>query len=945
MRNGPEKFFLGWDSPILDLVSRKLIENWIPEKGPLDLGRTLLLVSASGAGRELRSVLARVAAEKGSYLIPPKVLTAEPFLLPRTRNVRSRASEAEMLSAWSKVLLGIEPEECSSIFPVHPGRKDFSWALSTAEMFIGLRRSLSEKGLSVNDVSRNTGLDEPERWMELAGLESGYLAALTKNGLEDPESVKRDSVGDAEPFSEFDRIILACTPDPVPLLIEKLERMLEVKSVYVWINAPSGMEDHFDSWGRPFYLKWKTFTVDLDKDRIISASTADDQAMDVVRQIAEFGDCVDASNLTITAANPNLFQPIREKLEELASSQGQKYRVGNPSGTSVKNTCIYNIVSTLSSLLATGEFQYAESLVRISEVLQYLTGCTEKKCADYISALDDFKLKCLPFSIAHSRKLMRNYRDSSKSDKNAALVERYLESLESLISDYERSPSASAFFRRLLAGIFSGKTLLPASSLEDSEFMEAGKALEEIFESIETAAFLSLCPEKDEQLAVMTRLFENSLIFPATGDNCLEISGWLELPWKSSSKIVIAGMNEGYVPDSITGDVFLPNTMRVKLGLRSNDDKFARDLFLFSSILSSRRGKGDVRIIVGRQDFDGKPMKPSRLLFMCPEGEFISRVERLFMDAHANPPPEPPNLAPAWMLAPEWKPDEIKSVSVTAFKSYLECPFRFYLTRVLKLKDMEYEKFEIDAPEFGDICHEALKGLLSCADTDAEGMGRFLCNRASEILRNRYGDELLVPLMLQEYSIMQRLKKAAEIEAGLRKDGWRTVATEYRIGKGMDIMIHGMPVTGQIDRIDYNPTMKKVRILDYKTSEKDEEPRQTHYNKRKGEWIDLQLPLYRILFDRDEVIKGKIPGDYTSVECGYFNLPKAVSSTGVRIWEDLDNDIPDAEARVGEIIDCIRNNVFWPPAKKVKYEISEWLFPYAPEKCVAAEFAGRASAK
>jgi len=385
--------------------------------------------------------------------------------------------------------------------------------------------------------------------------------------------------------------------------------------------------------------------------------------------------------------------------------------------------------------------------------------------------------------------------------------------------------------------------------------------------------------------------------------------------------------------------LFLPNSLRSKLGLRSNDERFARDLFLFASIVNSRRAGGTAKIIVGRQDYDGKPLKPSRILFMCPDDELVARVGKLFKENKMRPAVEPPNSGPAWRLLPEWKPGIIGKLSVTSFRDYLACPFRFYLGHVSGLSEIEYEKFELDAMEFGTICHEALRALYGCEEKDSAEISKLLENTAAHVLRRKYGDDLSLPVVIQEYSLMQRLRKAAEVEAEQRKEGWRSVAVEYRLGDGKGIELDGMLIRGTIDRIDYNPLLRKVRILDYKTSEKEKKP-ETEHRGRNG-WYDLQLPLYRILFERDDAIKARIPGDFDSISCGYFNLPKAVSSTGISEWKDIDKEIKEAEKIALNVISSIRNNIFWPPAQKVGYELSDWLFPYDVTDCIDGKFGGR----
>jgi ATP-dependent helicase/nuclease subunit B len=40
---------------------------------------------------------------------------------------------------------------------------------------------------------------------------------------------------------------------------------------------------------------------------------------------------------------------------------------------------------------------------------------------------------------------------------------------------------------------------------------------------------------------------------------------------------VVAGLNDGLVPDAVVGDAFLPESLRERLGLKTNAARLARD--------------------------------------------------------------------------------------------------------------------------------------------------------------------------------------------------------------------------------------------------------------------------------------------------------------------------------------------------------------------------------
>ncbi|MFZ4482328.1 MAG: PD-(D/E)XK nuclease family protein [Rhodoferax sp.] len=204
----------------------------------------------------------------------------------------------------------------------------------------------------------------------------------------------------------------------------------------------------------------------------------------------------------------------------------------------------------------------------------------------------------------------------------------------------------------------------------------------------------------------------------------LDLEGWLELSWNPAPFLIVTGLNEGYVPDSRMGDIFLPDSLRAHLGMRHDGCRLARDLFLLESLIESRRRAGTIRLFCGKTSAAGDPLKPSRLLFRCPDSALPDRAARLFeeLKSHGSLPAASISFQLQSSLAdrpPVWPAG--KSLSVTAFRDYLECPFRFYLRHVLGMESVDDLKTEPDAMEFGQLIHHALRQLHDSGELLLEG--------------------------------------------------------------------------------------------------------------------------------------------------------------------------------------------------------------------------------
>jgi ATP-dependent helicase/nuclease subunit B len=445
-------------------------------------------------------------------------------------------------------------------------------------------------------------------------------------------------------------------------------------------------------------------------------------------------------------------------------------------------------------------------------------------------------------------------------------------------------------------------------------------------------------------------------IYREAGPSDVEAAGWLELPWAGEPHLILAGLNQGLVPESAASDPFLPDSLRERLRLACNRSRFARDAYYLARILAQRAGgAGRVDVLVGQSAGNGDPLRPSRLLFLCGADELPARVRRLFGDPEP-PEPEPP-WNPGWLLEPPRVALE-RAINVTAFASYLDCPFRFYLGFGLGMEPFEPGVSEMDARVFGTLVHAVLERFArdeSIRDSaDAAAIRDYVLAGLDDEAGRSFGPNLSVSLRVQIEAARRRLGAFAAEQARQRADGWRIERVEVAFHEllGREFALDGWTIRGKIDRIDRNAARGLWRVLDYKTNDTPAAPRDKHLRTpastgfapdyarlviadSKGKpldrcWANLQLPLYRHALAETGVDPG-------AIVCAYFNLPKSAALTSVAEWAGFDG------ALAGSALACARGvlagvaaGAFWPPNPRPAYDRFGSFFPVDPAALVDA---------
>ncbi len=903
------RHFLTWDKPWLPQAAAWLAAGW-RGAGPLDLSGVLAVVPTRQAGRRLREALAEHAAARGAAVFPPRTLTPDTMLAAGAA-APDVASRLEALLAWAEVLRTAELAELPDVFPVAPPRRDGAWARRLAEVFGRLQTQLAEGGLGFGDVATRAGdgLAEGDRWRQLAALEQRQIERLAAAGRREPHAARRSWAWSAPPPPDIERIAVLAVPDPLPLAVGLLERWAEVVPVDVVVFAPENEETAFDELGRPRETCWSQRAIELPEfeRRVQLCSDPAATAERVAALVAGYPEPDGWIAIGLADAE------VRPLVENALARAG--VASFNPEGREQRAEGLYVLLAALAALARDASYETVAALARCPDFLAVLNvrlGAGGSS-ARFLSELDAVRSEFLPADLAELRRVTAANRPTLA--RGLALVA----DLRELLRRRGFPGGAGQALEEIFRGVRLDLTV-PAQA-------RAAAALTAWYETMrECAGAAERFPGwgADDWWEMALRAFGERRRAEDKPAGALELQGWLELPWEDAPHLVVAGLNDGLVPEAVVGDAFLPESLRLLLGLKSNGARLARDAYLLQAIAASRREAGRLDLLYAKVSAAGDPQRPSRLLLRCPEAELPGRIALLFRPAEAVRPSPP--WTRAWQLMPRRVPPP-RRVAVTGLRAWLACPFRFYLQHVLRLEPVDAAKSELDARDFGTLCHGALEAMAQepalRAGGDERQLRDFLLGELERQARARFGSNPTLPLVVQLESARQRLARAAAVQAREQAEGWIIERSEWPFAFDLG----GLEVRGRIDRIDRHEATGVRRVLDYKTSDLAVPPVKSHLRPRRpGDadlpawrgvtlggreyvWADLQLPLYlRAL--------GAEAGNPGSLVSGYFNLPKAVGETAVAPWPELTAELLAAAAACADgVAAAIRAGEFWPPAE------------------------------
>ena len=922
------RHFLDWDAPI----TRRVREWLLPQdEGPFDLSDTLVLVPTRQAARRLRETLASHSETVGSGLLSPVILT--PGALLRATDTELRPATPAVVSAvWLDVLRGVDTTDFPALFPRVADPNDVAWAADTGGQIQSLRGQIADGAYTLARVAAMGAdvLDEPERWVDLATLETRYLERLQALGFRDPHTARIRAAEAPELPPGCSRVVVACVPDPVPLAIRALEELETAHPVDILIHAPEALADQYDDWGRPQQAHWSSCPLSLPApgpELQLTASPAA-QAAAVCSSIAasEWG-----------PADIAIGVPDRDVIPHLASAmESMGVAAYDPAEKKLPEHALFQLVDTLVTLVRDPSYRSVRRALRNADLLQHLKRSAGVEATALLNALDRVHNAYLPRSLSDLRAACDRERAirAARVDVDVSLVPaiEYLERVRGLFA----AGSPVAALQESLQAVFAER-MLHSGRAEDDEFERAARCINDTMMTLDDEALDGLGLEAGDVLLLLRRLLsEAEYARERSGAKRLDLEGWLELPWNDAPFLLLTGLNEGSVPDGRLSDAFLPDSLRTRLKLPDDATRLARDAYVLESLMVSRRDHGRTVLLLGKRSGRGDPLKPSRLLFRVEPDALAGQAEALFGEVAESRPQAPAALSfqlepMAERLAPLAKP--IEKLSVTSFRNYLACPFRFYLQYAQEMERVDDEKEGLDARDFGVMVHHALEqmalhGEIWKTENPAE-LSAFLSDAAEAWARQRFGAQPALPVRIVLDAAQQRLHAAAQEQVKLYAEGWDIIAGEDRC----TMTLAGMRIVGTIDRVDRHRESGVLRVIDYKSSNTAEKPEKVHLQNARDDdpsyavfqpaegraqrWTNLQLPLYAEMFRQEG-----------EIEVAYFDLPKSVTQTGLRPWTGFSQAHLESALRCAEgVIESIGAGIFWPPGRaETRIDDFEGLF-------------------
>ena len=893
-------------------LARSVLDAARTAHGIADASEALVVVPASRARRSFERHLFELARERGVAAVAPQVVTPGALLarlvVPTGRSLGSVGDRVSWLAAIARC----DPHEVAVLFPEADGGEapDERSREAVASRIATLARDCAAAGRTFAEVAAHVEQTMPEsdpaRWRALVAVADERRALLAEAGAVDAGTAAIEAVRAGALHAGGIRRVHLFLADPDPVQRQAL-RALADRGVDVRSMVHAGAEAlpaALDRDGCPAHEAWSRVGLEVPTGLILRADAPADQAAAVMDAIAMVPAPRRTNEIAVSVPDAAVANEVSLRLPAWGMP------VSAPPGRSAADGPLGLLLAAIAEWLGSRSCEALGALVRAVEVEAWLESSGAK---DPMRTVADFAAS----SGARTVPEPGRHASTAPVDGLCAAIDRLLEPIAAARDSFE----AAAALRRVL-----GTLLRP----QGQSARDAGAAAIAALEELETMPeALSAGPTPAGWVRMVREAMAGTVLPSAGAEDGVELMGWLEAGIDDAPHLVLTAMNEGTVPEGLTIDPWLPDSARERLGMQCARRRQSRDAWILHGLL---RRKRSVRLVTGRLNAEGERLRPSRLLlgqrgaalaervlWLCDEHACDSQAARWQAAAPANglfgPSLEPEGSAP------------IDRVSVTSFRDWFASPALFRLKRDprIKLNEPGGPVTELDPMGFGSLVHAALEAwgkaeaertaAGEAPTTDQERIERDVLAAFDRIRRGQFVPDVRGAYEVQFALAIERLRAFARVQSGWAGLGWSVHGAELvfdTFGGAIPAPLIGpscVRLVGRIDRVDVHPELGYA-ALDYKTSSEAERPEGAHRQPKTKRWLDLQLPLYRVLLRSKGI---EVP----PAQLGYFALPSNPSDAQVLLAEEWDDAFAlEAEAEAGRIAALVEAGDFAGPDER-----------------------------
>ncbi len=380
--------------------------------------------------------------------------------------------------------------------------------------------------------------------------------------------------------------------------------------------------------------------------------------------------------------------------------------------------------------------------------------------------------------------------------------------------------------------------------LADAQSRDAQLEAEYIFQFFTLFnRFRDILAEFDETLSVrgFADIFREAIRkgkIPFEGEPLigLQLMGILESRTLDFEHVYLLGANEGSLPDTSSGNSFIPYHLRKGFRMPTFEEKDA--IFAYHFFRLIQRAK-HVHLIYNSNSIDGgSTQEMSRYLQQLKLYQHLFPNMKLVERQYQIPAPfsKQPEIHIQRGIEVEQKfglkylSKGSRYLSATALTTFLACPIKFYFKYLAEVKEIESLEESMEAGTFGTVLHSSMEYLYR------PFLGKTVQKEDFEALNKRIDAEIKKAFLEQNIAwdlqlqgknylyreVIQRLCKDIleqdEISAPfeiLHLEDDSLFHTQLPLGQ------QSVKLNGLFDRVDRMPGTGYVRIVDYKTGKVD----------------------------------------------------------------------------------------------------------------------------